>query len=314
MQALALFTMLMAVLVGILGLGTLARFGRDRTSPEAVWSYRTFLAFNILLIGGIASRYLEYHLESSFSPWSYGLIQLSLLSLLIPLKVAFLFCLERAGASLSGQLSELPKVGWLRGTFLVVGVAVIIVGMVLFAAGAPGSAFELHTWFELVVVGALLLVALLQVRAAALISQSPFRRRALLYFSLLHVVSFFFPVFLLLLASRLRVHADVLWSGSLMFLYNVLLLSWGHRYLPLLGSTPQVSESIQRLIQEFGITPRELEVIGLISKGLSNQEIADTLFISIQTVKDHNHNIFRKTGVTNRVQLANLFRRSPLAS
>ena len=39
---------------------------------------------------------------------------------------------------------------------------------------------------------------------------------------------------------------------------------------------------------------------------MSNQEISDSLYISLQTVKDHVHRIFTKTGVKNRVQLTNL--------
>jgi hypothetical protein len=46
----------------------------------------------------------------------------------------------------------------------------------------------------------------------------------------------------------------------------------------------------------------------LIQSGKTNQEIADQLFISLATVKDHNHNIFRKCGVRNRLELSNLFR------
>jgi len=60
--------------------------------------------------------------------------------------------------------------------------------------------------------------------------------------------------------------------------------------------------------EKFEISKREREVIQLICKGLANQEISDTLFISLQTVKDHTHRIFVKTGVKNRVQLANMIR------
>jgi DNA-binding CsgD family transcriptional regulator len=56
------------------------------------------------------------------------------------------------------------------------------------------------------------------------------------------------------------------------------------------------------------ITRREKEIIELILKGLTNQEIADSLFITLQTVKDHTHNIFLKTGVRNRVELINIIR------
>jgi len=59
---------------------------------------------------------------------------------------------------------------------------------------------------------------------------------------------------------------------------------------------------------EHDISKREVEVVRLICRGLSNQEISDTLFISLQTVKDHIHRIFVKTGVRNRVQLSNMIR------
>jgi DNA-binding CsgD family transcriptional regulator len=62
--------------------------------------------------------------------------------------------------------------------------------------------------------------------------------------------------------------------------------------------------------EEFEISKREREVIQLICKGLTNQEIGDALFISLQTVKDHTHRIFVKTGIKNRVQLTNLIRSS----
>lgn len=56
------------------------------------------------------------------------------------------------------------------------------------------------------------------------------------------------------------------------------------------------------------ITRREKEIIELILKGFTNQEIADSLFITLQTVKDHTHNVFLKTGVRNRVELINVIR------
>ncbi len=50
------------------------------------------------------------------------------------------------------------------------------------------------------------------------------------------------------------------------------------------------------------LSEREREVILLIAEGLSNQEIADRLFISLATVKTHINNIFNKLGVSNRMQ------------
>ncbi|MCK5880077.1 MAG: response regulator transcription factor, partial [Holophagae bacterium] len=61
------------------------------------------------------------------------------------------------------------------------------------------------------------------------------------------------------------------------------------------------------LIGKGGVTPREHEIVQLICQGKSNNEIADVLFISVQTVKTHTYRIYRKLGVRNRVQLTNLF-------
>ena len=61
-------------------------------------------------------------------------------------------------------------------------------------------------------------------------------------------------------------------------------------------------------VEEHDISKRECEVVRQICRGLSNQEISETLFISVQTVKDHIHRIFVKTGVKNRVQLTNMIR------
>lgn len=62
------------------------------------------------------------------------------------------------------------------------------------------------------------------------------------------------------------------------------------------------------LLDKFGISKRENEVISLICRGKTNYEIGEELFISLQTVKDHTSRIYKKAGVKNRVQLTNLFR------
>lgn len=52
------------------------------------------------------------------------------------------------------------------------------------------------------------------------------------------------------------------------------------------------------------LTDREMEVLQLIAKGKSNQEVADALFIGVKTVKYHVTNIFAKLGVEDRTQAA----------
>jgi LuxR family maltose regulon positive regulatory protein len=50
------------------------------------------------------------------------------------------------------------------------------------------------------------------------------------------------------------------------------------------------------------LSPRELEVLQLISQGLSNQEIADRLFLALSTVKGYTRTIFDKLQVQRRTE------------
>jgi ATP/maltotriose-dependent transcriptional regulator MalT len=50
------------------------------------------------------------------------------------------------------------------------------------------------------------------------------------------------------------------------------------------------------------LSKRELDVLELLAKGHSNQEIASQLFVSLSTVKAHNQNLFEKLDVKRRTQ------------
>ena len=54
----------------------------------------------------------------------------------------------------------------------------------------------------------------------------------------------------------------------------------------------------------YGLTPREMEVVGAIVEGCSNRDIAKQFTLSEETVKRHLSNIFDKTGVSTRLELA----------
>jgi DNA-binding CsgD family transcriptional regulator len=68
------------------------------------------------------------------------------------------------------------------------------------------------------------------------------------------------------------------------------------------------AESIERL----GLTPRELEILGLIAEGLSTREIAERLFVSENTVKTHSSRLFAKLGARRRTQAVQIAREAGL--
>lgn len=92
------------------------------------------------------------------------------------------------------------------------------------------------------------------------------------------------------------------------FLGNVFLpvyFTYGTLYSAFTGEQDK-SSHFEEFCQRHDVSLREAEVIREICKGLSNKEISDKLFISLQTVKDHTHHIYIKTNVKSRVQLINL--------
>ena len=62
----------------------------------------------------------------------------------------------------------------------------------------------------------------------------------------------------------------------------------------------------QGKLESLGITPRELEILGLIAQGLSNKEIAERLFVCENTVKTHSSRVFDKLGARRRTQAVQL--------
>jgi DNA-binding CsgD family transcriptional regulator len=69
---------------------------------------------------------------------------------------------------------------------------------------------------------------------------------------------------------------------------------------PVQSTDPFVADEAR--VSRFGITARELEILGLIAAGLSNREIAGRLFVSENTVKTHSSRLFDKLGAKRRTQ------------
>jgi DNA-binding CsgD family transcriptional regulator len=128
-----------------------------------------------------------------------------------------------------------------------------------------------------------------------------------------------FAVFAALFAGGFAIRQTLL-GTALAFEWLVpiaVLVYFGSNLLPLLFLRTQADrvfepvsadqaasdDDLARLFERHGITRREREIAREICLGKTNQQIADGLFISLQTVKDHTHRIYSKMGVRSRVQL-----------
>jgi LuxR family maltose regulon positive regulatory protein len=90
-------------------------------------------------------------------------------------------------------------------------------------------------------------------------------------------------------------------QGRLLDYCRQLLAAFPTAALPALSSPPAPRQHAE-LVEP--ISPREMDVLHLVALGKSNQEIADTLFISLGTVKSHTNSLFGKLGVASRTQAA----------
>jgi DNA-binding NarL/FixJ family response regulator len=83
------------------------------------------------------------------------------------------------------------------------------------------------------------------------------------------------------------------------------------------GGSPMSSDIARKIVArvqrkdqvrtDYHITPREVDVLTMLSKGLTYTEVADKLFISVKTLKKHIYNIYEKLHVDNKVEALNKF-------
>ncbi len=124
----------------------------------------------------------------------------------------------------------------------------------------------------------------------------------------------FMILFIAQIALLASIELDVYIAGFYMLVFfsgNIPILLYIHIYFskhyhPVMEGSG--AQALNRHFESVGLTRREQEIVALISMGKSNQEIADSLFISLQTVKDHNHRIYSKLGLKKRGQVMNLLR------
>jgi DNA-binding NarL/FixJ family response regulator len=99
----------------------------------------------------------------------------------------------------------------------------------------------------------------------------------------------------------LRLHIVEIYIGLVALIFLVLGIYFGQKPNKKTsistGFTPQINTE-----NNLGISKRELEVLILVNQGLTNQQIADSLFVSNNTIKTHTAHLFEKLQVSNRTQ------------
>jgi DNA-binding NarL/FixJ family response regulator len=104
----------------------------------------------------------------------------------------------------------------------------------------------------------------------------------------------------LLIKSIRKVHAGEIWLDSHTTAAVIRQFVANDVETPL--ASPLTAPPRER--ERSPLSQREREIVALVAQGFKNKEMAEKMFISEQTVKNHLHNIFDKLGVSDRLELA----------
>jgi DNA-binding CsgD family transcriptional regulator len=302
-EQLTLLVLVVAVATGLVTATVSAVLVQSRRTAFFRFFLANILLFNLLVLTGLVFRYAELQQQGPEAPFG-AVFMFGLLAAMAPLKLAWLYAVACMNLVLPGE----DPPAWFNRCYLLLAAPVLVVWVVLLFIGAdpesPARVRSVLIGMEAALIGGAAASSVYLIfRAGG--SPAGSRRRSLRIFGGLHLAVFAVMVASLgygWLRGGGQTSYNVLFNSVFLVVYNVLPLAWILRFQPL-GRTTAAA-----VLDRYGITAREREIIELICAGKTNREIADRLYISEATVKDHNYNVFRKTGVRNRVELASLFR------
>jgi DNA-binding CsgD family transcriptional regulator len=301
-QHLSLVILALALATGLLTSIAAAVYMPERQARFSRYFLANILLFNLLVLSGLVLRYFQMVLQAPGME-SYSTILLVMLIVMAAFKLGWLYVFVLMTRVLPADI----KPGALQYPLATLVLALLFLSAGVSTVAWVGSMDRLHQAAVIllettVIAGAFIAAFKLLISAIALPDGR--RRRSVLIFAAYHSC-----LMALILSTLIYGWVQtaplnlirILANGGFLILFNVFPLIW------MFGLQPLQSISKTERFKSLGITPREQEIIQLIQAGKTNQEIADQLYISVATVKDHNHNIFRKCGTRNRLELANLF-------
>lgn len=301
-EQLSLMVLVVALATGLVT-SVVATTHMQKSQPAFFRYFLTsILLFNLLILSGLVVRYLQLTLQiPELRPFE-GVLP-GLLIIMVALKLGWLYAFILMNKALPADM--LAK--GLSATLAMAGVVIgLVFGGLMIVAwfNHLGSLQQyVNIVFETIIIGSAL-IATIQLTRLAFKLPGQQRRNSILVFAVYHLC-LIGTILVVLIVGWVQPGpqkaVQLMMNGGFLILYNVFPLIWLHWFQPIQTATD--SEKFELL----GITRREKEIIGLIQAGMTNQEIADKLHISVATVKDHNHNIFKKCGTRNRLELARLF-------
>lgn len=264
-------------------------------------SHQLFLINGFVLIG-LVNYYLKQNLAGNSGSgmiWKWLLPGESLIGFAIMSLLAYRFL--RVSFML---LNRTPPPRLLRVLFGVLWIATLFYGMAMALHFLNGSSAMIYAVRKTTYILGMLVIVSALVHLAAeghRLSRSATSRIALTY-----AYPFLFIVSAILLQILFPHRYDIHMLAVLIILANTFVFVWFRRvFLKNIGSPSELihKAALVHSSAKYQLSKRESEILELLLQGKENREIEELLFISISTVKNHVHRIFKKMGVRSRAQL-----------
>lgn len=315
MPPVTLLTFLVALATGFLSLAWVSRRSHHHYSPVTESLISPLVHFNVWVLTWLVLQYAETALLGTLTPalgrlLMAGLVWVSMLTAILWGSSYLTFTLQTTNAGYPQALIRRTELG----AYALVGITTFATVALLLLRLDPSIRTLSRGLSSLLFMAVTIFSLRLFFRPAPQEDTAASRNLRLLgaAYSLLFLV-LTLSVWSRRIAPMFQRYTYITFNVGLEILYNLVTVFWIHwfdRTIPALSSAHPEALPVRSVgsdsLEGFGISKRELEVINLICQGMTNQEIADVLFISLKTVKDHNYRIFQKTGVRNRVELVQL--------
>lgn len=304
-EQLSLVALIVALATGLVTSIVAVTYMQARQPEFFRYFLTNILLFNLLILSGLVLRYLQFQFQFQASELrQLQFILPGLLVVMAALKLGWLYAFILMNKTLPLDIAPKRSARMLARVAVIIFLGYLSVMTTAWFKNLDTVVQAVNIILETLIIGGALLATLQLVFTTAKLPKDG-RRMSIFVFGGYHLGLLGIILAVLVMGwlqpgpQRL---AQLLANGGFLVLFNVSPLVWIKWFQPL------QPVSILEKFELLGITRREREIIKLIQAGKTNQEIADKLFISVATVKDHNHNLFRKSGVRNRLELANLFR------
>jgi len=271
--------------------------------------YMVFLVFfNISVLTDLTANYFYTNLAGEPEPSQYPLAIRIIAIFAYFFYIALTYILIQVTQALQEKRMSSPlKLCFVVGTTIVM--VIYGVGILILPQNTLLSRLIIVEIFIMTTILVLTYLFLIRLLIYSKKLQDPNRSKIVKAFGIFYVSGYTFFFALTAFPESIRFISYLV----LHLLFNLFPFFWIKQYLQKYWSvSPLVMDKVNldEIYDKHGISQREREIAGLLMQGKSNKEIANSLYIAPNTVKNHIHSLFQKLQVRSRFQLMNFFLRN----